>query len=161
MEWRLEHYFLIFVHAVGITAFLCIPRHKRKEAHAVFLFQGMLTWILGLSVVEAGWLMYPIRELNEASSTSFVFEFLIFPVTAAYYNIFYPANQPVGKRFAWLLLFAAGITLPEYFIERYTDLLEYTGWSWYWTTLSISATLCISRLFFLWFFRRGQAYSVQ
>lgn len=156
MAWGFEQYFLFFVHLAGIAGFIMFPRQRRREAYTIFLFQGMLTWVLGLLVVEAGLLVYPVRELARASSTSFVFEFLIYPVVAAYYNIFYPgrgSSKPV--KVGWLLLFAAGITVPEYLIEKYTDLLEYTGWHWYWTFLSIAATLYVSRLFYVWFFSRN------
>jgi hypothetical protein len=154
MEYLVERVILISVYAAGILALVLVPRRKRKEAQAVFLFQGMVTWILGLTVVEAGWIEYPVRELSKASSTSFLFEFLIYPVIAAYFNIYYPKGKPWHTQLGWLLLFAGGITLPEFIIEHATRLVVYTGWSWYWTTLSISATLGISRLYHRWFFER-------
>lgn len=155
MQWPIERLILTAVYAVGITALVIVPAKKRKQAHAVFLFQGMIAWILGLIVVEAQWIQYPVRELYKSSSTSFLFEFLIFPMIGAYYNIYYPEGKSLTAQVGWLMLFAFGITLPELFIEKFTLLISYTGWQWYWTSISVSITLCLSRLFDRWFFRRG------
>lgn len=157
MLWPLERTILSMVYVVGIIALIAVPSAKRREAHAVFLFQGMIGWMLGLIVVEAGWIEYPVRELSGSSSTSFVFEFLIFPVIAAYYNIYYPKGNGLAQ-FGWLMLFTLAVTVPEQFIERYTLLITYTGWQWYWTCSSVGATLYASRLFHNWFFGESPSY---
>ncbi len=147
-----QYGFLGVVYLIGIVGFVAVPAHRRREAHAVFLFQNMLAWFLGLIAVEAGWLIYPVRELAKSSSTSFVFEYLCYPVVAVYYNFFYPEKGSAAAKLGWTALFAFGITIPEFLIEAYTDLVRYTGWKWYWTTISVSLTLAVSRLFFVWFF---------
>ncbi|MNC21071.1 hypothetical protein D3C75_690400 [compost metagenome] len=152
MSIGLQYGFLGLVYLTGIAGFVAVPAARRREAHAVFLFQNMLAWFLGLIAVEAGWLDYPVRELAQASSTSFVFEYLCYPVVAVYYNLYYPEGRSMAARLGWSALFAVCITIPEYIIEAHTDLVKYTGWKWYWTTISISLTLALSRLFFTWFF---------
>jgi hypothetical protein len=148
----LQYGFLGLVYLIGIAGFAAVPAARRREAHTVFLFQNMLAWFLGLIAVEAGWLIYPVRELAKSSSTSFVFEYLCYPVVTVYYNLYYPEKGSTAAKLGWSALFAVGITIPEYLIEKYTDLVKYTGWQWYWTTISISLTLAVSRLFFVWFF---------
>lgn len=141
------------MYVFGIVLMAFIPGEKRREAHVVFLFQNLSAWVLGLVAVEAGWLYYPIRELSKANSTSFVFEFLLYPATTAYFNIYYPERGSPLVQIGWTLLFAAGITLPEHYIEKYTNLVVYAGWQWYWTFCSVIVTLVMSRLFRNWFFR--------
>lgn len=152
MSTGLQYGFLGVVYLIGITGLAVIPARRRREAYAVFMFQNMLAWILGLIAVEAGWLVYPVRELAKSSSTSFVFEYLCYPVVAVYYNLYYPEKSSAAVKLGWCLLFAVSITIPEYLIETYTDLVKYISWEWYWTTISISFTLSLSRLFFVWFF---------
>lgn len=152
MSLEMQYGLLSAVYLIGIAGIVLVPADKRRQAQAVFLFQNMLAWLLGLIAVEAGWLDYPVREMAKSSSTSFVFEYLCFPVVAVYFNLFYPQNGSMLARIGWIALFAVSITIPEYFIETYTDLIHYTGWKWYWTTISISITLGISKIFHKWFF---------
>lgn len=152
MSINLQYGLLGVVYLIGIAGVVAIPARRRREAYAVFLFQNMLAWFLGLIAVEAGWLIYPVRELAKSSSTSFVFEYLCYPVVTVYYNLLYPEKGSPAAKLGWTALFAFGITIPELLIESYTDLVRYTGWKWYWTTLSVGLTLGASRLFFNWFF---------
>lgn len=153
MQWYTERVILAVVYTIGILGVLLIPSGKRRLAHTAFLFQGMVSWILGIIVVEAGWLQYPVREMSNSSGTSFLFEFLMFPVIAAYYNMYYPEGKALRVQAAWLLLFSGSITALELLIEKNTLLILYTGWQWYWTTISVSTTLLLSRYFCRWFFR--------
>ncbi|MFC6232319.1 hypothetical protein ACFQI7_31520 [Paenibacillus allorhizosphaerae] len=47
----------------------------------------------------------------------------------------------------------SGLSLPEHFIEKYTHLIQYHHWHWYYTCISLCATLWLSRLFYTLFFR--------
>lgn len=152
MSIGLQHGLLGLVYLIGVFGLVAVPARRRREAYAVFLFQNMLAWVLGLVAVESGWIIYPVRELARSSSTSFVFEYLCYPVVAIYFNLYYPRGRSIMAKAGWVALFALGITIPEYVIEAYTDLVKYTGWKWYWTTISISITLAVSKLFYNWFF---------
>ena len=141
--------------AAGISAFLLVPKHRRREAHVVFLFQQLITWALGLCTVEFGLLKYPVHELHKANYTSITFEYFIYPTVAVYFNLYYPSKRAVWLRLCYYAAFAASITGPEVLIEHTTRLIHYTGWHWYYTTVSITATLLLSRLFYSWYFIKG------
>ncbi|WP_274648921.1 CBO0543 family protein [Paenibacillus humicola] len=143
---------LIAINAAGISSILLVPKRRRREAHAVYLFQQLITWPLGLLPVELGLLEYPVHELGRANETSITFEFFIYPTVAAYFWLYYPRGRTVPVRLLYYAAFAGGITIPELLFEHYTKLIRYTGWHWYYTTLSISATLWLSRRLGLWFF---------
>ena len=131
-----------------------VPRTRLREAVVVYLFMQALTWFLGLVVVEAGLIVYPVRLFPESTNTSFGFEFVIYPVICVIFNLHYPERKGWLRQFLHFALFCTAITVVEVIVERYTDIIEYTGWTWYWTWLSLFVTLFASRLFYLWFFHK-------
>ncbi|MFC6604827.1 CBO0543 family protein [Ectobacillus funiculus] len=53
----------------------------------------------------------------------------------------------------YISLFSTGLTVPEIFIEKYTNLITYVNWKWYYTWLSVYATLFLAWIFYKWFFK--------
>ena len=58
-----------------LSVFLLVPKDKVRLAWVAFLFKQFLTWPLGLIVVDMGWIQYPIRFFENASYSSFTFEY--------------------------------------------------------------------------------------
>lgn len=147
---------LISVWAVTILLYkLMIPRDKRRIAHAAFLFKQMMTWLLGLVVVELELLSYPVRFLAQVNRTSFSFEFFLYPAICGIFNANYPSGRGRRIEFFYLLAYCSVLTGLEVLIKTYTSLIKYTGWAWYWSWISIGLTLFVSRLFCVWFFKTG------
>ncbi|WP_239696565.1 CBO0543 family protein [Paenibacillus oryzisoli] len=134
---------------------LFTPRKKIREANVVFLFKQLVTWPLGLLVVEFHLIEYPVREFAYATQTSFAFEYFIYPATCVIYILRYPENKSRLKRIGWQLFWPTWMTLIEVVIERHTNLIDYIHWAWYWTWLSLSATFFLSLVYYRWFFRKG------
>jgi len=122
----------------------------------VFLFKGLLDFILGSPLVTLNLIKYPTRLLPDYYQTSLLFELLVFPILCILYN------QVTRKRGFWpiiyyALLFSAGITGIEYPLELYTDLIEYIEWSWFTTFYTLTITFLMSRSFIA-FYRWGCEY---
>ena len=49
----------------GLVAF--VPHNKIRDAHIIFLFKQALTWFFGMVVVQAGLIIYPVREFPKAT----------------------------------------------------------------------------------------------
>jgi hypothetical protein len=130
-----------------------VPIERVREAWVIFFFKQFMTWILGLTVVEAGWISYPVREFEKASHTSFSFEFFIYPAICVIFNLHYPKNKSLAKRIGWFLFFPTWMTILELLIEKNTDLIEYIHWAWYWTWLTLFITFIFSMLFYRWYFK--------
>lgn len=130
-----------------------VPRAKRGVAQVAFLFKQMLTWIFGLIFVESRLLEYPVRCFATVNRSSFTFEFLAFPALCAVYNCHYPERRGILARLLYTAAYSSVMTAVEWLIERYTKLIDYTGWTWYWTWVSLFVTFIASRLFCVWFFR--------
>lgn len=131
-----------------------IPKANRLQAQFVFLFVQFPTWLLGLVAVETGLLSYPVHELGRANSTSFIFEYLILPIYCVHFNARYPRQASLLKKILYYSAAALALTGVEILVERYTDILEYTGWHWYMTSLSVGFVLWLSHITALWFFKK-------
>ncbi|WP_442919983.1 CBO0543 family protein [Metabacillus sp. B2-18] len=150
---KIEHTILYVIYACAFISFAFIPKNKWRQASIIFLFQQFITWFLGLLVVELHLIEYPIRELSSVSKSSFLFEFLIFPIISIFFCLYYPDTRSLWIKFLYSSAYCTGITIPETIFERYTQLINYLKWDWYFTWLSIYATLLLSWYFYKWYFK--------
>ncbi|BFT68902.1 CBO0543 family protein [Paenibacillus sp. P36] len=153
MNVKVDYFIILAVWVISAIGMLLVPKSDRRKAHVAFLFQQFLSWILGLIVVEHKWLEYPVRELQRNYS-SLTFEFIGYPIIAVYLNIYYPKVKKGLARFLFVLAFPTAITVIEVILEAHTQVIKYHTWSWYWTFISIWATLQLSLVFNHWFFAR-------
>lgn len=144
---------------LGITWLACfvslffVPKGKRAQASFIFLLTQIPAWYLGVTVVEAGWLEYPVREFYRANSTSFSFEYLILPIICIFFNLCYPDDKSVRQKLIYYFLFGSIFTLFEFLVEKFTLLLKYNEWTWYWTWITVTLLYYFVRVVYKWFFR--------
>lgn len=151
---EIETIILITVYTIFVISLFFIPKEKRLQAQLIFLFIQFPTWLLGLATVEAGLLKYPVHEFGRANSTSFVFEYLILPIYCIHINAHYPQSSSFFLKALYYAGASLALTAVEILVERYTDILEYTGWHWYYTFLSVLLLFLLSRVTTLWFFKK-------
>ncbi|MBP1155573.1 MULTISPECIES: CBO0543 family protein [unclassified Paenibacillus] len=149
----LEYIILIVVWVLSFLLIFAIPRDKLRVAMVAFLFKQMITWFLGLVVVELGLLVYPVRCLPEVNRTSFIYEYLAYPMVCAVFNARYPSHRSRWFQLGYYAAYCTVLTLTEVLIEIYTDLIEYIHWNWFWTWSSLFITFFMTRLFCVWFFK--------
>jgi hypothetical protein len=130
-----------------------VPKARIREAIVIFMFKQMITWIIGLLVVELRMLEYPVRSFAYASKTSFDFEYFIYPSFCVLFNLYYPEGKSFTKRFLHFIYFCSFLTGIEVVVEKYTDILVYLDWSWYITFVTLFITFFMSRQFYKWFFK--------
>jgi hypothetical protein len=150
---RPEKIILAAVSAFFLLSLLLVPKAKRHEAQFVFLFVQFPTWILGLAAVEAGLLAYPVHELARANSTSFVFEYMILPIYCIHFCARFPEKSSVFLKLLYYGASSGVLTAVEVVVENKTDIIAYTGWTWYMTFISVLIILWLSRITTRWFFR--------
>lgn len=136
-----------------LSLFLFIPKNKVRLALQTILFKQVLTWPLGLFVVEMGWIQYPIRFFPNANQASFTFEYFFYPVVCAYFNVYFPSSKNLLTRVIYYILFCSSLTLAELFILHHTQLISYIHWNAYLTWASLFITFYITRQLCLWFFK--------
>lgn len=150
---KLEHILLVSASFVFLLSLFFIPKANRLQAQFVFLFIQFPTWLLGLVAVQTGLLNYPVHELSRANSTSFTFEYMILPVYCIHFNARFPVSSPIYMKLLYYCAASGVLTAVEVLVEQYTDILEYTGWQWHYTFLSVLFILWLSRAVTRWFFK--------
>lgn len=146
--------FLYFVWiATTISLFFLIPKDKVRLALVAFLFKQVITWPIGLFVVDMGWIQYPIRLLQNANQTSFTYEYFFYPVICAYFNVYFPNGKGLVQRATYYIIFCSVLTLAELLALHYSNLVRYIHWNAYWTWITLFITFYVTRKFCLWFFK--------
>ncbi|PYI50407.1 CBO0543 family protein [Paenibacillus flagellatus] len=149
-----DWYILIGVWAAGAAMLVFfVPKERSRVAQVAFLIKQLITWVIGLVVVEIGLLEYPTREFASINRTSFTFEFFAYPAVCALFNARYPTGSGWVKQLSYFSAYCSVMTVTEVLIEANTRLIRYDEWSWYWTWISLFLTFMGSRLFCVWFFR--------
>lgn len=150
---QIEPLILYISYSICFILLAYIPKDKWREASITFVFHQFTTWFLGLLVVELRLIEYPVRVLADVTRSSFLFEFLAFPVVGIFYCIYFPVGGAVWKKFLYTCVFVTALTIPEITLEKYTDVIHYIKWEWYITWISVFTTLYLLGLFHRWFFR--------
>lgn len=158
--YLIEKIILASAWVIGFIAIRFIPREKASKASFIFVLTQFFTWILGLFAVEFACLDYPVRELSKANATSFSFEYFVLPVITIYFVLNYPHNKPFKSRLLYYAIFSSAFTLIEYFLERYTLIIKYHTWRWYWTLVSMSLVFYIVKVIYKWFFKIKRIFSI-
>jgi len=137
-----------------IIAWRFIPKEKARDAFILYLVIQFITWPTGLLVVEMKWIEYPIQLLpddNHDYKSSIYFEFFLFPLTAILFNFHYPETKKLLFQVLYYLVIAGFFTAIEFMLERYTKLVEYHQWQWYWSYSSVIFVLFLSHTYYQWF----------
>ena len=143
---------LIWVGTTGLL-FKYIPKDKIRHGILAFLYKQIVTWLFGLLVDEKGLIKYPVRFFKKANKSSFSFEYFIYSSFCAIFNVNYPEKQNRIIKVLYYLAFTGFITFVELLAERYTKLIEYVKWKWYWSFVTMGITFYLSRIFYCWFFK--------
>ncbi|MGM0876580.1 MAG: CBO0543 family protein [Bacillota bacterium] len=141
-----------------ITSFLLLlfltPKNKVRHACLIFLFQQSYTLITGLIIVEKGFIRYPKDMFFKNSyKGSFPFEQLVFPAITVLFNIYYPSQKKSIVRVLYYFIYCSFITSLEVIAVRFTRLITFKDWHWYWSFITMGFSFYISRIFYKWFFK--------
>ncbi|KAA9028561.1 CBO0543 family protein [Niallia endozanthoxylica] len=140
-----------------INAFLLfkfVPKDKIRHASVAFLFKQMITWLFGLVVVERKLISYPYRPFFKGTyKASFCFEYVFYPVLSVIFNLYYPEKRNGLIKTLYHFIHASIITALEVLILKYTKLIRYKKWNWYWSFITIWFSNFLSHKFYKWFFK--------
>ncbi|KAB2335945.1 hypothetical protein F7732_04545 [Bacillus mesophilum] len=132
-----------------------VPKNRMREAQVSFLFKQIITWLFGLLVVEKGLISYPHRSFfKKANKSSFTFEYFVYPGLCSLFNLYYPVKKNKVYKFWYCTFYAAIITVFESIAIKYTKLIRYKKWTWYWSFITMWFTFYISRRYQKWFFKQ-------
>jgi hypothetical protein len=149
---NLEDIILTASIVVSLISLTLTPRSKVLQMQFIILFVQLPTWLLGLASVEMGLLEYPYRELASVNRTSFIFEYFVLPVLCVHVNNHYPWRASALAKATYLAGIGLLLTGWEVVLERYTMVIKYTGWEWYWTWISVVFIFWLTQKMVAWFF---------
>lgn len=143
-----------------VTALLLVifvRKNKLREAQVAFLFKQVITWVFGLLVVEKNLISYPSRFFfKKTIKSSFTFEYFVYPALCALFNLYYPKNKNIFIKIGYYFFHAGIITAFEVYAVKYTNLIKYKNWTWYWSFITIALTNFLSHVYHRWFFKEKQ-----
>ncbi|WP_462412804.1 CBO0543 family protein [Neobacillus sp. Marseille-QA0830] len=151
---RIEWWLLAGVYAAATGILFFIPKNKFRLAVVAFLFTQIITFLVGLVVVQLGLLKYPVRLFASINRTSFTYEHYAFPIACAAFNIWYPNKRSTFLQFGYYVGCSSVLTIAEVIIEKYTYLIKYIHWHWYITWMAVCLSFYLARLFCGWFFSK-------
>jgi hypothetical protein len=160
MNKQFEKNFLRSLILFGIfSLFYLVRKPPVKDWLLIFLFKGFLSSILDNFIVKKGYIKYPVK-LFDTFDFSFIFDYLLYPVTCVFYNQITKKSSIGGILFK-TLYFSIPMSVTEHFLEKKTKLLEFKkGWNAGISFLSLTLTFLISRTFIA-IVRKGNNTPVQ
>lgn len=147
MTQRLEKNVLRFLFVFGVIAFVNLIRKPPvKDWMLIFLFKGYISSIIDTLLVKKGYIIYPVN-LSKSFNISFIFDYLLFPLSCVYYNQLTKKSTIIGILLK-TLLFSVPMSLAEHFIEKKTSLIKFKkGWNAFTSFYTLSITFLMTRLF--------------
>jgi hypothetical protein len=152
IEWWIL--ILAYISATGILFF--IPKNKFRLAIVAFLFKQAITFLLGLLTVELGRIEYPVRLFASINRSSFTFEYYVFPVICAAFNVWYPNHRSRIFQLGYYASFCSVMVFLEVLLEKNTDLIHYINWDWYYTWITLFLSFFLVKLLCDWFFKEEE-----
>lgn len=127
-----------------VLLFYFVQKPPIKDWLLVFLLKVFISTSLDQFVVSAGLIEYPVRFFPNYFNTSLLFDYLVFPILCLIYN------QTTYHSTVRMILFQAMVysgvmTVVEWLLERYTDLVHYVRWDAMTTFFSLLFTFLFVR----------------
>ncbi|MBP2657283.1 MAG: hypothetical protein H6Q69_315 [Firmicutes bacterium] len=134
---------------VSITALIIKWRGMSKYIPAAFFMHAYAEHLCHLAMNGFGFWNYPYRIVPSVEM-SIPANDIVLPILVMFWLRYIPKNRK-GK-ILWVISWSVALTLPEYFAERYTELIKYhNGYDWYYTLLLWLITWPIIYGFHKWF----------
>jgi hypothetical protein len=140
-----EKNLLVFLLLFGLVSLVNLIRKPPvKDWVIIFLLKGFLSSILDKLIVKKGYISYPVKLLK-LFDTSFIFDYLLFPITCVYYNQI-THQKKLKTIITRVFYFSIPMTIVEQWIENKTNLVKYKkGWNWSYTFITLNGTFLLVR----------------
>ncbi|WP_338473226.1 CBO0543 family protein [Niallia sp. XMNu-256] len=128
-----------------------VPRNRFREANIISLLKQTITFLLEVLVVEKKLITYPFRR---TLTSSFTFEYLVYLALCVLFNLYYPEKRNFVVKFLYYFVHTWFITGFEMIALKYTNIIRYKKWTWYWSYITVWLTYYISRSYHKWYMRK-------
>lgn len=163
-KWGLNVYMsiefvtLIVIWAIGVISFFIFtPKCHRRKLIFGYLVCKTLTWLSSLLYVNYNLLIFPIREFPKATDLLLTTEYFFYPLLCGFYIIHEPKSN-YFIQFLYLSLWVSILVIIGVIIEKYTNLIEYTHYHWYWNWLNLLCIFATSNIICHYFFKESTLF---
>ncbi|GFZ32978.1 hypothetical protein CSC2_35040 [Clostridium zeae] len=153
--------FFLIIGGSILSVLIFIRKKDIKKAFFATLLAQTFTWPMGLLFTQLNRIAYPVRLFPKAVSSSFLNGYIMNPIIFAIYYTHFPINLNVIYRCLYTLFISMIPTLIELCENKYTNLIKYKSWHWYYTWLLILITYFILRKYLDWFFKNTSQKGVE
>jgi hypothetical protein len=154
---------MVMLLIIGGTVFSLLVFVKKKDIRKAFLAAmtaQLFTWAIGIFLTYIGKVEYPVRLFSKAVDSSFLHGYIMNPSIYAIYYIHYPRQAKLIYRWMYTLFVSAVPAIIEVMENKYTDLMDYKGWSGYYTWMMAFILYNILRRYLDWFFQNAPKQGV-
>ncbi|WP_442920040.1 CBO0543 family protein [Metabacillus sp. B2-18] len=85
--------------------------------------------------------------------SSFTFEYFVYPALCSLFNLYYPEKSNKVVKLTYYFIHTSIISFFEIIAVKYTNLIKYNNWTWYWSFITIWLTYYVSRIYHRWFYK--------
>ncbi len=131
---------------LGILAFINVVRKPPvKDWLIIFLFKSYISTFFDRLTVKKGYITYPVK-LIKWFDISFIFDYLLFPLSCVYYNQMTYKKNFFPTVFS-VFLFSIPMSLVETMLEKNTKLVSYKkGWNSFHSFFTLTITFLFVRV---------------
>ena len=139
--------------SMGIAVILLIVKNKgMKKYIPVAMFASLYANIWCYIAKYFDFWKFPSRIFPFVEDISIPVNMVVVPIIAMFWVRYYPTKT--SKRIFWYFIWSTALIITEIFIERFTDLLEYSKtFKWYHSYFLWFISFYIWRRFHLWLLR--------
>ncbi|QOY38401.1 CBO0543 family protein [Anaerobacillus isosaccharinicus] len=136
-----------------VILYKVIPKSRRREMVAVFLFFQTLTWIFSITLTYFGLLSAPVREFPDATKVNFSLEYIAFPTAAVLFQLWYPENKGKVRRTVHYIVTVAGILFFMLIVGELTELMSVNIDNLIRSFCNFTIELLLVRRYIVWFMK--------
>jgi hypothetical protein len=150
---KIEFLIIILMWVIGLISYILFtPKNRYRRLLFAFLVCKTLMWISIIIHAKFHLISFPVRELPNATKVLITTGYFFYPLICGFYVIFEP-KRSLALRFLYLSMYITGLTIFEVILEKYTNLITYIHYAWYWTWINLFCTFAVSNIIYWWFFR--------
>ncbi|MFD1040658.1 CBO0543 family protein [Virgibacillus byunsanensis] len=144
---------MVLIWIIGIALFIIItPKNLKRKLILAFLVCQALKWLSGLLHLKFDLISFPTREFPNASDILLATEGFLYPLLCGFYIIYEPKNNFL-IRVVYLSICISVLVLIDLMFVKFTKLIDYVNYAWYWTWLVFLGLFVITNVIYHWFFR--------
>ncbi|WP_396953728.1 CBO0543 family protein [Neobacillus mesonae] len=148
----LEYKVIILLWITGLISLIkFVPKNRRRRMSFAVLLCQAFTWLSSMFHVKYHLLSFPVKEFPKATDLLITTEYLLYPLIFGFYIIYEP-KKSILSRISYLSFWISILTVLDVLLEKYTDLIEYVHYDWYWTWVNFFALFSISNIIYQWCF---------